>query len=134
MNNIQKVTVELKNGKFRLTNAAKSDDLNPKALILCSAAQCAGFTVMSLLDKDKITLKSFEITAEGELNTPHLKAESIYTVFNVEYKIECHHLGDQNAVSEAVKAAQEKHCGVIAMLRRIAPVNHHISIVSTEQI
>lgn len=134
MNNMQKVTVELKNGKFRLINAAKSDELNPKALILCSAAQCAGFTVMSLLDRDKIALKSFEITAEGELDTPQLKAESKYISFKIEYKIECNHMGDQNAVSEAVRAAQEKHCGVIAMLRRIAPVDHQIAIVSTEQL
>ena len=38
MNNTQKVSVELKNGKFMLANAAKIEDLNPKALIICAAA------------------------------------------------------------------------------------------------
>ena len=42
MSNTQRVTVELKNGKFRLAEGLKADDLNPKALILYSAAQCAG--------------------------------------------------------------------------------------------
>ena len=41
MNNTQKVSVELKNGKFRLSNSAKIEDLNPKALIICAAAECA---------------------------------------------------------------------------------------------
>ena len=36
MNNTQKVSVELKNGKFRLSNSAKIEDLNPKALIICA--------------------------------------------------------------------------------------------------
>ena len=67
MNNIQKVTVELKNGRFRLTNNGKTDELNPKALILCATAQCAGYTVMEILGKSAITPKSFEITIQGEL-------------------------------------------------------------------
>lgn len=132
MNNTQKVTVELKNGKFHLLNGKSTDELNPKALIFCSAAECAGWTIMGILAKDNITLKSLEITAWGELNTPTLKAESLYTKFMISYNVRCNNLGDQNAVSEAVRSAQEKHCGVVAMLRKIAPVDHEISIVSVE--
>ena len=46
--NKQSVTVELiDEGKFQVKGGS-ADDLNPKALILCGAAKCAGFTVMSL--------------------------------------------------------------------------------------
>ena len=131
-NNTQRVTVELKNGKFQLINGKSTDELNPKALILCSAAECAGWTVMGLLAKDNVKLRNLEITAWGELNTPTLKAESIYTKFMISYNVRCNNLGDQNAVSVAVRDAQEKHCGIVAMLRRIAPVDHEISIVSLE--
>jgi putative redox protein len=87
---------------------------------------------MGLLAKDNVKLRNLEITAWGELNTPTLKAESIYTKFMISYNVRCNNLGDQNAVSVAVRDAQEKHCGVVAMLRRIAPVDHEISIVSLE--
>ena len=76
MNNTQKVSVELKNGKFMLANAAKIEDLNPKALIICAAAECAGYTIMHILRKDNVILKSMEITVEGTLDTPMLAPES----------------------------------------------------------
>ena len=56
MENRQKVTVELKNGRFRLLNSAKADDLNPKAMVLCATAQCAGLTVMCFSKKQNSQL------------------------------------------------------------------------------
>ena len=134
MSNIQKVTVELRNGRFRLIDAAKADDLNPKALMLCAAAQCSGYTIMSILKKDNTTPKSIEISVEGALNTATLLPTSEYDNFKVSYKVECRHIGDQNAVSEAVMEAHNEKCGVIAMLRKIAPISHEISVVSTETV
>ncbi len=133
MDNRLKATVELRNGRFRLINQAKADDLNPKELILCSAAQCTGYTVMSILHKDHIVPKTFEITVEGRLNTPTLQPSSEYEDFKVTYNVECRNIGDQNAVSEALLESHNEKCGVIAMLRKIAPVSHEMSVVSTEQ-
>ena len=132
MNNIQKVTVVLRNGRFRLAESAKADDLNPKALILCAAAECAGYTIMSLLQQHHISPKSIEITARGSLNTMVLQPISQYEQFDIAYNVECRNIGDQEAVSEAVLEAHNEKCGVIAMLRKIAPVSHEISVISTE--
>ncbi len=134
MSNIQKVTVELRNGRFRLIDAAKADDLNPKALILCAAAQCSGYTIMNILQKEKIMPKSLEITVEGALNTETLQPSSQYDNFTAIYNIECRNISDQNSVSEAVLESHNEKCGVIAMLRKIAPVSHEISVVSTETV
>ena len=134
MSNTQRVTVELKNGKFRLAEGLKADDLNPKALILYSAAQCAGLTIMGMLRKDNVIPKRFEISVEGVLDTPTLAAESRYRSFNIAYGSECKSLADQNTVSYAVREAQENRCGVVAMLKMIAPVAHEISIVSSESV
>lgn len=134
MNNTQKVSVELKNGKFKLSGEKSTDDLNPKALIICAAAECAGYTIMSILRKDNVIPKRFEITVEGTLDTPTLAPESQYVGFNVRYSIDCKSLADQNTVGSAIREAQEWRCGVIAMLRHIAPVSHDISIVSTETV
>lgn len=134
MSNTQRVTVELKNGKFRLTGGQKVEDLNPKALILYAAAECSGLTIMGILHKDNVIPKRLEICVEGVLDTPTLAAESRYRSFNVSYGVECKSLADQNTVSYAVRDAQENKCGVIAMLRHIAPVAHEISIVSSESV
>ena len=134
MSNTQRVSVELKNGKFRLTGGQKTDDLNPKSLILYAAAECAGLTIMGILRKDEITPKRFEITVEGTLDTPTLAAESRYRSFAVHYNVECKSLSNQNGVSCAIHEAQEGRCGVVAMLKMIAPVSHEIAIVSSETV
>ncbi len=134
MSNTQRVSVELKNGKFRLTGGQKTDDLNPKSLILYAAAECAGLTVMGMLRKEEITPKRFEITVEGTLDTPTLMAESRYTSFSVAYNVECKSLSNQDSVSNAIHQAQQSKCGVVAMLKKIAPVSHDIAIVSSETV
>ena len=132
MENIQKVTVCLRNGRFRLPNMAKVDDLNPKALILCATAQCAGYTIMGILQKHKITPKSLEITVEGTLNTEKLQAESRFRSFLISYNVECKSLDEQQQVSQAIYDAQESKCGLIDLIKCAAPVSYDISIVSTE--
>ena len=132
MENIQKVTVELRNGRFRLPNMAKVEDLNPKALVLCGTAQCAGYTIMGILQKHKITPKSLEITIKGTLNTEKLQAESRFRSFEIIYRVECKTLDDQQQVSQAIYDAQESKCGLIDLLKCAAPISYDISIVSTE--
>lgn len=133
--NTQKVTVGLtRSGKFRLEGSQKTDDLNPKALMLYAAAKCAGLTVQAMLRKAKISLKALEISVEGVLDTPDVQAGSRFRSFNVSYNAQCKTLDDQNAVSRALALTQDKYCGTIAMLRTIAPVAHEISVVSTESV
>jgi uncharacterized OsmC-like protein len=134
MNNKQKVTVELRNGKFRLPSGCKLDELNPKALLLCATAQCAGYTVMGILGKEHITPKRLEICIEGALDTPKLMAESRFLGFSVAYNVECRTLSDQRAVSDAINDAQDRQCGLIALLKCAAPVSHEIYIVSNETV
>ncbi|MBQ3535489.1 MAG: OsmC family protein [Alistipes sp.] len=132
-NNLQKVTVKLADGKFCLAGGASADDLNPKALMLCATAKCAGLTIMALLEKrGNPKPKSMEITVEGQLNTPTLRGDSVYESFEVIYNVECHRLEDQEPISQAVERAQERTCGMVVMLRKIAPVSHVIEVVSTE--
>ena len=73
-----------------------------------------------------------EITVEGQLNTPTLRGDSVYESFEVIYNVECHRLEDQEPISQAVERAQERTCGMVVMLRKIAPVSHVIEVVSTE--
>lgn len=130
---IEKVTLQLSGeGKFHAENGAGCDTLNPKALMLYAAAQCSGQTALMIMQKERITPKRFEISYSGELSTEEVQSESVYRSFHVVYNIECGSEDDQAKVSRAIDLTHEKYCGMVRMLRMIAPVSHEIAIVSTE--
>lgn len=129
------VTVELlQDSDFKLSESRKIEDLNPKELILYAAATCAGKTITGILSKMNIVPQTFEITVSGELNTDKVIAQSVYRSFHVTYNVYCDSITDQSKVSRAINLANEKYCGLIQMLRKIAPVAYEIAIVSTETV
>lgn len=75
---------------------------------------------------------NIEIKMAGELDTEKVEGRSQFQSFNIAYNIECKHIDEQSKVSHAVQLATDKYCGGLAMLRKIAPVSHSISIVSVE--
>jgi putative redox protein len=61
-------------------------------------------------------------------------AKSIYNEFHIRYNAECRHIEEQSKVSHAIRLANEKYCGMLQMIGKIAPVSHEISIVSSETV
>ena len=120
------------NGHFVLGNSNKLDKLNPKELLLYSTALCAGLTLQSITEKERVKLLKIEIKMSGELDTDKVEGRSQFTSFNIAYNIECKHIEEQTKVSHAVQLTTDKFCGGLNMLRKIAPVSHSVSIVSIE--
>ena len=120
------------NGHFVLGDPYKLENLNPKELLLYSTALCAGLTLKTIAEKEHVKLLSVEIKMEGELDTEKVEGRSQFTSFNISYNIECKHIDEQSKVSHAVHLANDKYCGGLAMLRKIAPLSHSVSIVSIE--
>lgn len=120
------------NGHFVLGEAYKLDKLNPKELLLYSTALCAGLTLQSIAEKERVKLLNVEIKMEGKLDTEKVEGRSQFISFNIAYNIECKHIDDQTKVSHAVQLTTDKYCGGLNMLRKIAPVSHSVSIVSIE--
>lgn len=106
--------------------------LNPKEYLLYSAALCAGLTLQTILEKERIKAKSLEITVSGIIDTDKVEGKSQFQSFHIAYNIECNHISDQSKVGYAVTLTTDKYCGNLQMLRKIAPVSHEIEIVSTE--
>lgn len=130
---IQKIVINMTPERdFMLNGGAKLEKLNPKEMLLYAAADCAGRTILRLLKEHSQEMLSMEITMEGTLSTPVLQAESRYTSFNIIYNIECHTLKDQIIISRAVNLAHDKYCGLLQMLRKIAPLSHELSIVAVD--
>lgn len=129
------VTVDLSaDGKVRLADNRKIADLNPKELFLCAAAKCAALTLHGILEKERITPKSTTLELSGELDTDSVMARSVYTSFNICYRIECKTISEQAKISRAVQLTTDKYCGLFQMLRQIAPLSHQIEIVSVETV
>ncbi len=119
-------------GHLTLANHCKLEKLNPKELLLYSTALCAGMTVQSIAEKERVALLKLEIRMSGELDTEKVEGRSQFQSFDIAYNIECKHIDDQAKVSRAVRLANDKYCGGLEMCRKIAPVSHSISIVSIE--
>ena len=61
-----------------------------------------------------------------------VQSESVYRSFHVVYNVECSSEDDQAKVGRALELTHEKYCGMVQMLRRIAPVSREIAVVSTQ--
>lgn len=126
------ITIQM-DGKCKISTAEKKiEAMNPKELLLYATGNCAALTLKGILDKEHICPKSISIEVSGELDTEEVMASSVYRAFNILYRIECGKIAEQSKVSRAVRLTTEKYCGMLQMLRRIAPVSHEISIVSVE--
>lgn len=129
----QSITITTKgDGKFTLTEPQELNKLNPKELLLYSTALCAGKTVTRLVEQKRVQYVKLEIKMSGVLDTEKLEGISKFASFNIDYNVECKHLDDQPKISHAIQLATDKYCGGLAMLRKIAPVSHSISVVSIE--
>lgn len=128
----QKITLLMdSNHHFALSDNRSINELNSKELLLYATANCVGGTIVGLLKEHITSIGVMEITIEGTLTTPTLVTESRFSHFDIVYRIECNTLKDQIIISRAVNLAHDKYCGMIQMLRRIAPLMHETSIVAT---
>ena len=129
----QSITIHTnEKGHFILNKPHELSKLNPKELLLYSTALCAGMTTLAIAEKERVRLLKLEIKMSGELDTEKVEGRSKFESFHIAYNVECQHISEQSKVSHAVQLAIDKYCGGLAMLRKIAPVSHSISIVSVE--
>ncbi len=126
-----KVTITTdQKGHIRLADEKDCSTLNPKELMLYSGALCAAMTLQHVLRREQLRPRSLELSVSGELSTQELKAESTFIEFDFLYRLECATLDEHAKLSAAVKLAHDEWCGLVKMMRKIAPVTREISIVS----
>ena len=130
---MQIVKLELSaDSRFRPIGGRNLSDYNPKELMLAAIADCAGRTALSIMEKMRLEPVAFEIDVEGTLDTGEVRAESRFTALVVTYNVTCLRFEDQDRISHAIELTHDKHCGLVAMMRRVAPVDRRILIHSIE--
>lgn len=131
---VQKISLRLTaDHHFVLDPERPLESLNPKEMLLYATVDCAGRTIVGLLKEHVNDLLALTISLEGTLSTATVVAESTYNSFNIVYAAECRTLKEQIVISRAINLAHDKYCGMLQMLRRIAPLSHETSIVTTGQ-
>ncbi len=131
---IVKITLHMDSKhSFELTDGRTLEGLNPKEMLLYATADCAGRTIVSLLKEHVVSIIDLFISVEGTLNTPTVVAESRYTHLNIIYNATCHTLKEQIVISRAVSLAHDKYCGLVQMMRKVAPLSHETAIVTTQE-
>jgi len=95
---------------------------SPKRMMLASLAGCTGMDVVSILNKMKVVYSNFSIDIDADVTEVHPK---IYNRVKIIYKIKIA-TADKPKMEKAVSLSQDKYCGVSAMFRAFANVEHEI--------
>lgn len=115
------------NGHHVITDTTAADGgtntgPSPKRLMLASLAGCTGIDIVSILNKSKTTFSDLSIDVSASVTDHHPK---IYKEVKIIYKIKMAE-ADKPKMERAVKLSEEKYCGVSAMFRAFAKVEHEI--------
>jgi putative redox protein len=94
----------------------------PKPLLLTALSGCSGMDVVALLRKSGSEISDFSMKVEGELSKG---APVEYVAVSMQYIFKGPE-ASRNAAIDAVRASQEKYCGVSHMLKKILPVAWNI--------
>ncbi len=104
--------------------------LSPKEMILFATAEGLGHTVVMLLGAVVERIESLRITIEGDLISRPIPSQSIYREFRLRYDVVGSDPDDHSRISRVIELAHGKYCGMVRMLKMIAPITYDIYIHS----
>ncbi len=97
----------------------------PKHLVLMGLTGCTGMDVISILNKMKLKITRFELSAEAEIAKDH---PMVFTRIRLKYLFSGSDL-DLDKLNKAVSLSLDKYCSVTAMLKPTVKIEHEIVIV-----
>jgi len=96
----------------------------PLQLFAVGLVGCTGMDVISILEKKKIEVTDFEVSAEIERAEKHPK---VFTKIQLVYKVTGKNI-DRKDVERAVELSETKYCPAHAMLKETVEISHNIVI------
>jgi len=97
---------------------------SPMELVLLSLGGCTAMDVISILQKKRQEVTSFEVLLHADRSSEHPK---VFTDITVEFVVTGHHV-DEEAVKRAVELSETKYCSVNAMLSKSAPIHSKVTV------
>lgn len=102
--------------------------IRPKELMLLALGGCTGSDVVSILQKKRIDVRSFEINITAEMTDDHPK---VYSSMNIEYVFTGKGIKEAD-VERAIELSQTKYCGVTKMYEKAMTITHSFTIRNEE--
>lgn len=104
-----------------------NDGFRPMELIALGLAGCTAMDVISILNKKRQEVTSFEVRVHADQAGEHPK---VFTRSILEYIIEGRHV-DASAVERAIELSEQKYCPAQAMLEKAVEITHTYQIIET---
>jgi putative redox protein len=101
-----------------------NDGFKAIELMLVSLAGCTAMDVISILQKKRQDVRSFDVNVHAERAEEHPR---VFTHITLEYIVKGKNV-DKIAVERAVQLSAEKYCAAQAMLGKVVPIEHVIVI------
>ena len=114
------------NGKSTVMSDATGPGVSPMQMLLLGLGGCTMVDVVSILEKQRQPLESFEVVVEGERGEEYPKP---WQKIHMRYIFTGAEL-DPAKVERAINLSVEKYCGVHATLAGVATITHEFEIKS----
>jgi len=102
-----------------------NDGFRPLELMAISLAGCTAMDVISILQKKRQEVTSFEVKVHAERTDEFPK---VFTHLMVEYNVTGHNV-DPAAVERSIELSSTKYCPAQAMLAKAVTIEHKYTIV-----
>lgn len=100
-----------------------NDGFRPLELIAVGIAGCTAMDVMSILQKKRQEITTFEVRVYADRSTEHPK---VFTHLIIEYVIGGKDISKE-AVERAVELSESRYCSAQAMFKKVAPMELKIT-------
>jgi putative redox protein len=107
------------------TVGGDNDGFRPMELIATGLAACTAMDVISILQKKQQEVSGFEVRVQAEQASEH---PHVFTHIVIEYVVTGHHV-DPAAVDRAIELSATKYCPAQAMLAKVVPIEHKVTIL-----
>jgi putative redox protein len=101
-----------------------NDGFRPMELLAVGLAGCTAMDVISIMQKKKQEVTSFEVQVHADLAEDH---PHVFTRIVIEYILGGRNI-ERGAAERAVQLSAEKYCPAQAMFSKIAPIELKITI------
>ena len=112
----------------KAVSSGEGNGFSPMELILVGLASCTAMDVISILEKKRQVVTSFELQAHADRATEHPR---VFTHIVLEYIVTGRQV-ERAAVERAIELSETKYCPALAMFSQVVPIEHPITIFEAE--
>jgi putative redox protein len=111
-----------------LSTPADGVGMKPSELLLVAVAACSAVDVVEILNKKRMPLSQFEISASGEQDSD---PPWTFRKIHLHYCLRGKNLNEKS-VAQAIELSEEKYCSVAATIRATAQITTGFEILAEE--